>query len=79
MWGLKSREEGRMGHLRILQEYYIIYGVFLSDNVLFIHIYSYISLPSSHTSQGNFEHVVGKSRPFILHFAFLTFRHLNTR
>ena len=25
MWGLKSREEGRMGHLRILQEYYIIY------------------------------------------------------
>ena len=65
MWGLKSREEGRMGHLRILQEYYIIYGVFF---VLFIHIYSYISLPSSHTSQGNFEHVVGNASPFLLHF-----------
>ena len=39
----------------------------------------FISLPSSHMSQGNFEHVVGKSSPFLLHFAFLMLRHLNIR
>ena len=41
MWGLKSREEGRMGHLRILQEYYIIYTLFY----LYIFILILVYLP----------------------------------